>query len=118
MLSQQQGQGGQELQEIIDQMNKNEIDLVNKRLTNEMMKRQQDILTRLLKAEKAQREREYDNKRKAETATPAEKKLPPSMEEYIKKRESEIELYKTVNPALRPYYKNLVEEYINQLKEN
>ncbi len=113
---QEQGQGGQELQEIIDQMNQNEIDLVNKRLTNEMMKRQQDILTKLLKAENADRQREYDNKRKAQVAEQKERKMPPTMEEYIKKRESEIELYKTVNPALRPYYKNLVEEYINQLK--
>ncbi len=113
---QEQGQGGQELQEIIDQMNKNEIDLVNKKLTTEMMKRQQDIITKLLEAEKADRQKEFDNKRKAERTEQKERKLPPSMEEYIKKREAEIELYKTVSPALRPYYKNLVEEYINQLK--
>ncbi|HFA47867.1 MAG TPA: DUF4175 domain-containing protein [Bacteroidetes bacterium] len=113
----QNGEGGsKELQELMEQMNKIEIDLVNKRLTNEMLKRQQDILTRLLKSEKADREREYDNKRKSETAQDIERKLPPSLEEYIKKREAETELFKTVNPALKPYYKNLVEEYYKSLK--
>lgn len=115
---QQQGQGkaGQQLQEIIEEMNKIETDLVNKRLSNEMMKRQEDIMTRLLKAEKAEREKEYDNKRKSETAETKERKLPPSLEEYIKKRESEIEMYKSVSPALKPYYKFLVEEYFKSLK--
>ena len=35
---------------------------------------------------------------------------------YIKQREAEIELYKSVSPALRPYYKILVEEYFKELK--
>ena len=44
----------------MDAMDKVETDLVNKRLTNEMMKRQEQILSRLLEAEKAEREREFD----------------------------------------------------------
>ena len=114
---QEQGKGGQELQEIIDEMNKVETDLVNKRLTNEMLKRQEEIMTRLLEADRADRQREFDNKRKAETAFEKERKMPPSLEEYIKKRESEIEMYKTVSPSLRPYYKYLVEEYFKSLKK-
>ena len=114
--AQEQGNGSKELQELIDQMNKTETDLVNKRLTNEMMKRQQDILTRLLKHEKAKQEREYDNKRKAEVGQQRERKMPPTLEEYIKKREAEIEMFKTVSPSLKPYYKFLVEEYFKELK--
>jgi hypothetical protein len=113
---QEQGQGSKELEEIMEQMNKIEIELVNKRLSNEMLKRQQDILTRLLEHEKAERQREYDNKRKSESAQEKERKLPPSLEEYIKKREAEIEQFKTVNPSLKPYYKTLVEEYYKSLK--
>ncbi|MBR9922948.1 MAG: DUF4175 domain-containing protein [Bacteroidetes bacterium] len=114
---QQQGKGAsKELQEMIDQMNKIETDLVNKRLTNEMLKRQEEILTRLLKHEKAEREREYDNKRKSETARNYERELPPSLEEYLKKREAEIDLYKTVSPSLKPYYKYLVEEYYKSMQ--
>ena len=44
--------------------------------------------------------------------------MPPSLEEYIKKREAEIEMFKTVSPSLRPYYKMLVEEYFKSLKVN
>ena len=114
---QEQGKGDPLLQQAIDEMNKIETDLVNKKLTNEMMKRQEEIMTRLLKSEQAERQREYDNKRKAEVAQEKERQMPPSLEEYIKKREAEIEMFKTVSPALRPYYKQLVEEYFNSLKK-
>ena len=114
---QEQGQGGQGLQEIIDEMNKNEIDLVNKRLNNDLLKRQEDILTRLLEAEKADRTRDKDNKRKAERTSEKQRELPPALQEYLKKREAEVEMYKKVSPALRPYYKQLVDEYYRSLKK-
>lgn len=114
---QQQGKGGgKEIQDIIDQMDKVETDLVNKRLPSDMKKRQQDILTRLLENEKAEREREYDNERKAERPKETEVKLPPAMEEYLEKRKGQVEMFKTVSPSLKPYYKNLVEEYFRALK--
>ena len=112
----EQGKGSQALDQIMDQMDKIEEDLVNKRLSNQMMNRQKDILTRLLEHEKAEREREYEEKRKAEQASQQDRDVPPSLEEYIKKREAEIDLYKTVNPSLKPYYKFIVEEYFNTLK--
>ncbi len=115
---QAQGQGSKELQEILEEMDKVETDLVNKRLTNEVLKRQEEILTRLLESERAEREREYDNKRESNTADEMERPLPPSVEEYIKEREAQIEPFKTVSPALKPYYKQLVEEYYKSLKEN
>lgn len=104
------------LQEIIDEMDKIEIDLVNKQLNNETLKRQQDIVTRLLEAEKSEREREFDNKRKANSGRDKKRELPPSLQEYLKKREAEIEMYKSISPELRPYYKYLVDEYYKALK--
>ena len=113
----EQGNGSQEMQKLIDQMDKTEIDLVNKRLNNETLNRQQDILTRLLKAEKADRQREYENKRKAERTTEKKREFPPSLQEYLKKREAEVEIYKAISPDLRPYYKVLVDKYYQSLKE-
>ena len=113
---QQQGKGDPLLQDIIDGMNKMEEDLVNKRLTNEMMMRQEEILSRLLEHEKATREKDQDKKRKGKTAKNYERKVPPSLEEYLKKREAEVDLFKSVSPALKPYYRNLVEEYHKSLK--
>lgn len=112
---QQQGQGSKELEEIIEQMDKIETELVNKKLTNEMLERQQEILSRLLEHEKAERERGFDNERKSDTAQETERRIPPSLEEYLKKREAEIDMYKTVSPNLKPYYRNLVENYLKSL---
>lgn len=114
---QEQGEGGQELQEIIDQMNKNEIDLVNKRLNSQLLSRQENILTKLLEAEKADRTRDKDNKRKAERTEEKKRELPPQLQEYLKKREAETEMYKKISPALRPYYKQLVDSYYQSLKK-
>ena len=113
---QQQGKGSKQLEEILEQMNNVETDLVNKRLTNEMMKRQEEILTRLLEHEKAEREQEFEEKRESKTAENLERKLPPEVEAYIKEREAQIDPFRTVSPALRPYYKALVEQYYNSLK--
>ncbi len=110
---QQQGKGSKALDEIMEEMDKIEIDLVNKRLTNETLRRQQQILNRLLEEERAEREQEQDDKRQAETARQQQQpKLPPALEEYLKKRRAEVDLFRTVSPALKPYYKQLVEEYI------
>jgi hypothetical protein len=38
------------------------------------------------------------------------------LQEYIKKRQAEVEQYNRVNPNLKPYYKTLVEEYFKSLK--
>jgi hypothetical protein len=114
----EQGKGSGELQDIIDAMDKNEIDLVNKKLNNETLKRQADILTRLLEAEKSDRQREFDNKRKGETAKEKKKELPPALQDYLKKREAEIEMYKTISPSLKPYYRYLVDEYYKALKKS
>ncbi|MEI6411954.1 MAG: DUF4175 family protein [Bacteroidota bacterium] len=109
---QEQGKGNKQMDEIMSEMDKVETELVNKRLTNEMMKRQEEILTRLLEEERAEREREQDDKRQAETAKQQPAKMPPALEEYLKKRQAEIEQFRTVSPALKPYYKQLVEEYL------
>lgn len=114
----EQGKGVPELDNISDEMNKIEIDLVNKRLNNETLKRQQDITTRLLEAEKSDRQRDQDEKRIAETAKEQKRSMPPALEQYIRQREAEIEQYKSVSPDLKPYYKFLVEEYYQSLKNS
>jgi hypothetical protein len=109
---QEQGKGSKALDELMEEMNKIEIDLVNKKLNNDMLKRQEQILTRLLEHEKAEREREQDEQREAEVARQQQPKMPPALEEYLKKRRAEVEQFRTVSPALKPYYKQLVEEYL------
>ncbi|MEM6395499.1 MAG: DUF4175 family protein [Bacteroidota bacterium] len=105
-----------ELQELIDQMDQTEEDLVNKRLTEEMMMRQQDILNRMLDYEKAERQQDMDEKRQSETAEQRQRELPPELQEYIRQREAEVDMFKRVNPRLNPYFQGLVDQYFQALR--
>lgn len=108
----EKGQGeGKGLEDIAKEMEENERDLVNQEIDIETLKRQQDIMTRLLKSEKAMREREYDNKRESNTAKTFEPSNPEKYLEYNKRKAREIELLRTVPPDLNPYYKDRVNEY-------
>lgn len=107
------GGAGDELQK---KMEETETDLVNKKLTSDMIKRQKEIVTRLLEVEKSMREQELDEKRKGETAKDDyEQKANESFEEYIKAKKQEIELLKTVPVKLNPYYKNEANKYFQRL---
>jgi hypothetical protein len=108
---QEQGKGSKILDDVLLEMDKVEIDLVNKRLTNETLKRQEQILSRLLEDERAEREREQDEKREGQAATQQQPRNPAALDEYLKKRQAETELYKTTSPVLKPFYKQLVEQY-------
>lgn len=110
------GKGGLKgLDQAIQQMEQNETDLVNKRITTEMQRRQQEILTRLLEAEKAEKERGEKPERESNTGKDEDRKMPPSLEEYLKQKQVEVDWYKTVPPALKPYYKTLAEKYFKAI---
>ena len=111
----QEGELAKQLKEIADQMDKTEEDIVNKRLTEATLNRQEEILTRLLEAADAERERKKDKKRESNSAEEILREMPPALEEYLKKRNAELDLYKTVPPDLKPFYKNLVEEYFRSI---
>ncbi len=105
------------LGEAIQKMNETETQLVNKQLTTEMLKRQQEIFTRLLEAENAQRERDEQPERESRTGNEKDRKMPPSLEEYLKQQQQQADFYKTVPPALKPYFKQLTEQYFRNLGE-
>lgn len=110
------GHGPGNLGNLQKQMEQSELDLVNKNLSKQLQRRQQQILTRLLEAEKALREQELDTKRESKSAVQYEKELPKAFEEYLKQKQKEIELIKTIPPKLHPYYKKEVNEYFERLK--
>jgi hypothetical protein len=103
------------LGKAIEEMENNEIDLVNKRLTQELFNRQEEIMTRLLEAEDALREQELDEEREGVSADDYEKQLPEAFEEYLKEREKEIELLKSVPVELIPFYKKELNDYFRRL---
>lgn len=117
MGGEQVGEGKKKLDELSKLMEETETDLVNRRITQETIKRQQDILIRLLESEKADREREFDEKRESKEVTNEQKRNPSEFFEYNKLKEKEIELLRTIPPSLNMFYKNKVNEYFNQFEE-
>jgi hypothetical protein len=96
-------------------MEQTEMDLVNKQLTDQLIRRQKEIMTRLLETEKSMREQDMEEERKGETAKDYEKEIPKAFEDYLRLKEKEVELLKTVPPKLYPYYKKEVSEYFKRL---
>jgi hypothetical protein len=105
------------MDKLSDLMEENERDLVNKRITQETINRQQEIMTRLLEHEKAEREREFDDKREAKEAKSENFSNPSDFSEYNKLKEKEEELLRTVAPELSPFYKKKVNSYFQKIKE-
>ncbi|HNR74778.1 MAG TPA: hypothetical protein PKM03_11145, partial [Cyclobacteriaceae bacterium] len=110
-------QGGKSLGEDIPmKMEQTEMDLVNKQITEQTIQRQKEILSRLLESEKSMREQDLDDERKGETAKDYNNQIPRVFDEYLKLKEKEVELLKTVPPKLYPYYKQEVGEYFKRIK--
>lgn len=105
------------LSEIQKLMEETEKDIINKNITDETLKRQKEIEVRLLEAEKAEKEQGKEEKRESKSAREMFKQKPPSLEEYIKNKEKEIELLQDVPPNLTPYYRIKVKEYFRILSE-
>lgn len=101
--------------DIPGKMEQTEFDLVNKQITEQTIRRQKEIVTRLLETEKSMREQNLDEERKGETAKDYNKDVPRAFQEYLRLKEKEVELLKTLPPRLLPYYKKEVTEYFKRI---
>jgi hypothetical protein len=117
LLNKDGKQGNGALQKLAEKMEQTESDIVNKRITQETIRRQQEILTRLLEAENAERERELDNKRESNEAKKQLFGNPNQFFEYKLLKQKEAEILKAVPPALTPFYKNKVNNYFNSFSK-
>ena len=104
---------GNELNKVIDDMEKLEDDLLNNGFTNDAFKRQQDIMTRLLESEKAILERGYSEERESKSAKKVDEGNQIKIIEYNRKKEGEIELLRSIPIGLRVYYKGMINDYFN-----
>jgi hypothetical protein len=108
------GKPGGNFAKMLEDMEKTETDLVNKRITQETIRRQQEILTRLLEAEKAEREQDMDEKRESKTGKIENNRNPEEYFQYKGLKQKEVEMLKTIPPAMNPYYKSKVSRYFSQ----
>ncbi len=119
-LSRQQNKDGTgklgNLDKISKEMEQTEGELVNKRITDESLKRQQQIQTRLLEAEKAEQEREQNKQRESRAG---KNNLPPgyvkALQSYQQQKAKQTEQIQTVPSALNLYYKQKIKRYFDQL---
>ena len=116
-LRDEEGKNGEKgkLDKILEDMEENETDIINNRITQETIARQQEILTRLLEAEEAEREQDEDDKRKSTEWNFAPDNTTEQYLEYKKQKQQQEELLKTTPVQLKPYYKKKVNTYFNTL---
>ncbi len=111
------GKRASDLNKTIKDMEQNETELVNNILLSESIKRQEEIVTRLLEAEKAEREQKEDKQRESEEGKDINRDFSPQMKKFFKKQNKEIELLKTIPPNMKPFYKNKVNSYFEELNK-
>jgi len=86
-------------------------------INNETLKRQQEILTRLLESEKAEKERDLDEKRESKEMKNPNFSNPNQFFEYKKLKSKEVELLKTIPVTLTPFYKYKANEYFYKFED-
>lgn len=106
------------MNKMIKEMEQTESDLVNKILNQETMRRQEEILTRLLESEKAEMQREKEEKRESTEARDIPKPDPATFFDSIGIPSRETELLRTIPPSLKGYYRDKVNAYFINIPLN
>jgi hypothetical protein len=109
-----EGKGqGNGLNPLINELDKQERDLLNKNFSSQLITRQKEILTRLLESEKALMERGFEEKRESQSGKDRGFGNQIRFEEYNKEKLKQVELMRSVDPVFRKYYKDKANQYFN-----
>ena len=101
-----------EIDQMMRQMEQTETDLVNRTITRQTIQRQQQIMTRLLQHEKAEMEREKEERRESHEAGDLySQPSPAELERYNRQLKPATDQLRTVPPSLQPYYRDKVNDY-------
>ena len=103
--------GDNGLNKVLENMEKFEEGLVNKELNQRMLDMNNDIVVRLLESEKAQKERDKEERRESDEFKGVNSGNPAEIPEYNKMLERQQESLKTLPVQLQPFYKRLANEY-------
>jgi len=108
--------GDDGINEIMKDMERLEEDLVNKRVTNQTMRRHKDIMSRMLKADNAQQQREKEEKRKSDEYTGPQKTHEIDELRYEENIRRQQDFLRSNPIEYQPFYKGKINEYF--LKAN
>jgi Domain of unknown function (DUF4175) len=106
---------GNTLNDLIKDLDKLEEDLLNGQVGTDFIKRQEDILTRLLESDRAMRERGFSEERESNEGKNIEEGNQIKFTEYNRKKNAEVEFMRSLPLGLQVYYKTLVNEYFNSV---
>jgi len=105
------GGAGEKLKEIEKKLEDNEEDFVNQRIDLETLKRQQEIMSKMLEAETAMREQDKQEERESEVGKKKQKEVPPEILDYLKEKERVADLFRKSPTELNRFYKERVNRY-------
>lgn len=112
------GSGTKEkLQQVDNMLEQNRKELMNKSVNAETIARQNLITTRLLEAENAEMEREFENKRESESAKDFYSN-PIKFFEYKEKENLTIEYLNKNSHKLNHFYINKYKQYLNNIEKS
>lgn len=107
-----------QVNELIDKMDQTETDLVNKRVNQNTINRQQEILTRLLESEKALKQQEEDPQRQSQTAKSPKVSSPSFFDSInIRPQVKQAEVLRSVLPTYNSYYKKQANDYLQKVSK-
>lgn len=101
-----------EIDKLLKQMEQTETDLVNRVISQQTINRQQQILTRMLEHEKAEMQREKEERRESREGKDVFHQPSPSdIERYKRMQKESTDMFRSVPPTLSPYYRSKVQDY-------
>ena len=101
-----------EIDQMMRQMEQTETDLVNRTITQQTLQRQQQIMTRLLEHERAEMQREKEQRRESHEGSELySQPSPAELEKYQRQLQPAADPLRTVPPTLQPYYRQKVNDY-------
>jgi hypothetical protein len=105
------------LEKTLLNMQQTETDLVYKRITQNVLTRQQEIQTKLLEAATAEREREQDTKKESTAAKEFMPNYNTRWLQYQKQKTADLEIIKSISPKLNLFYKQKINTYYKNINQ-
>jgi hypothetical protein len=111
-----EGQNGNSLNKIAEEMQKTEEDLIHRQFRQETLERQKEIETRLLRSKEAMQEREKEKKRESAEGKNRQNRNLNQQLKYKDIDKGQEEILLTVPIEVSPYYLNLYKKYLFKLE--
>lgn len=110
------GGNGDQINKLIDEMKKSEDEIVNRKITRETLERQKDIEVRLLQSDKAQQEREKENKRESNEGKNRIRSNQNLELKYNELNLGQDEILMLSPVSMNKFYKDYFKKYIYKLE--